>query len=184
MQHEMGPERANVHSMVANGQINYLQAWVLFRPGDLLYTTVMGEPWLLRCRKTAYEISNAGPYIIVSCTYADHDGTYEGTANHRFYIFQKQVFGSDNPAFIVDLPVYPRKFAKVDANLEAKLAIRGRKFLDRKGVSIQAYDGSAQFLKEPPYDWYSPDESDYGSGIWLPFTVSPSPPMIYPRVQC
>lgn len=159
--------------MVAKGQINYRQAWVLFRPGDLLYTSVMGHPWLLRCVKTAYEVSNSiGPYITVSCTYTDHDGSTEGSADHSFRLIQKREFGAENPAFITDLPVYPRKFAKAEDDLEAKLEVRGRKFLDRKGASIQAYDGAAQFLKEPPYSWYSADENDYGSGIWLPYTVS------------
>lgn len=172
MQHEMGLERAKVKSMVAKGQINYLQAWCLFRPADLLYTTVMGHPWLLRCQKTAYENSQQiGPYITVSCTYTDHDGSNEGVADHQFLIIQKKEFGAENPAFITDLPVYPRRFARSEDDLEARLEVRGQKFLDLKGVSIQAYDGTAQFLKEPPYDWYSPNESDYGSGIWLPFTV-------------
>lgn len=172
MQHEMGKERTKFQSTIAKGQINYLQAWCLFRPGDLLYTTVMGHPWLLRCQKTAYEVSNSiGPYITVSCTYTDHDGITEGAADHRFLLIQKREFGADNPAFIADLPVYPRKFATVEDDLEDRLEVRGQKFMGRKEVSIQAYDGTAQFLKEPPYDWYSPDENHYGSGIWLPFTM-------------
>lgn len=174
MQHEMGPEREKVQASLAKGQVNYLQAWILFRPGDLLYTTVMGHAWLLRCDKTAYEVSNKiGPYISVSCTYTDHDGLVEGAADHHFLIIQKRDFGADNPAFITDLPVFPRKFAKVHGDLEERLKTRGERFFDRKGVRIQAYDGTAQFLKEPPYSWYSPDENHYGSGIWLPFTVSP-----------
>lgn len=171
MQHEMGPERTKVQAMIAKGQINYLQAWVIFRPGDLLYANVMGHPWLLRCQKTAYEVSTtAGPYITVSCTYTDHDGIVEGTADYTFHIFQKKAFGAENPAFITDLPVYPSKFAKEGDDLHDRLIARGRKFLDRKGASVQEYDGIAQFLKEPPYTWFDPDMAQF-EGVWLPFTV-------------
>lgn len=172
MNHELGPDRENVTKMIEKGQISYLQAWVLFRPGDLVYTSTMGHPWLLRCQKTAYEESTTqGPYIVVNCTYTDHDGTLEGTAEHKFFIFQKRWFGSENPAFITDLPVYPRNFAQKDENLEARLEDRGRRFLARKVVCTQAYDGIAEYLKEPPADYFHPDMADF-EGVWLPFTVS------------
>lgn len=172
MNHELGPDRENVTKMIGKGQISYLQAWVLFRPGDLVYASVMGQPWLLRCQKSAYEESTTqGPYIVVTCTYTDHDGTLEGTADHKFFIFQKRWFGSENPAFITDLPVYPRRFARDDKSLETRLEERGRKFLARKSICTQAYDGIAEYLKEPPDDYFHPAMADF-EGVWLPFTVS------------
>lgn len=171
MQHELGPDRAKAIESMNVGQISFSQAWVIYRPGDLLYSSVMGHPWLLRCQKTAYEVSTtAGPYCTVYCTYTDHDGTLEGTAEEKFHIFQKRAFASDHPAFIRDLPVYPRRFVK-DDGLEARLETRGRKFLAHKETCVQAYDGIAKFLKEPPYSWYDADPDKY-SGVWLPYTVS------------
>lgn len=178
MAHEIGPDRERVQIMVQKKQITYLYAWTIFRPGDLLYTTVMGHPWLLKCHKTVYEESTKhGPYMEVHCTYTDHNGTLEGQASHTFTIFQKRKFGSENPAIVTDLPVYPRSFVEGTARtgsgegLEARLEERGRKFLAFKGVSVCAYDGLAQFLKEPPYSFYDPDMADF-DGTWLPFTVS------------
>lgn len=172
MNHELGSDRESVTTMIAKGQISYLQAWVLFRPGDLVYASIMGHPWLLRCQKTAYEESTSqGPYIVVTCTYTDHDGTLEGAADHKFFIYQKRWFGSENPAFITDLPVYPRKFATNEKDLEARLVERGRRFLARKAVCTQAYDGIAQYLKERPDDYFHPAMANF-DGVWLPFTAS------------
>ena len=172
MNHELGPDRESIMRMIEKRQISYLQAWVLFRPGDLVYTSAMGHPWLLRCQKTAYEQSDkTGPYIVVTCTYTDHDGTLEGTAEHKFFIYQKRWFGSENPAIITDLPVYSRRFAGNDDSLEAQLEERGRRFLARRVVCTQAYDGIAQYLKEPPDDFFDPGMASF-EGVWLPFTVS------------
>lgn len=171
MRHELGLDRAKVIEQMNAGRITYSQAWVLYRPGDLLYTDIMGHPWLLRCQKTSYEESAvAGPYMTIYCTYTDHDGAREGKAEHRFIIYQKQDFASDHPAYITDLSVYPRRFAK-DDRLEARLDERGRRFLSHKEMCVRAYDGLARFLKEPPYLFYDPDVGKY-NGVWLPFAVS------------
>lgn len=176
MNHELGPDREKIKMMISRNQVTYLSAWALFRPGDLLYTTVMGQPWLLRCQKTAYEVSSTiGPYIDVYCNYTDHDGTEGGEAAHVVRIVQKRKFGSENPAYITDLPIYPRKFyngGENDEEFETRLEVRGRKFLSlSKGTSVQAYDGLSQYLNEPPYDYWDPAMGDF-DGVWLPFTVS------------
>lgn len=173
MRHELGHDRAEVLEQMKVMKITYLKAWVLYRPGDLLYTNVMGHPWLMRCLKTSYEESTkAGPYMTIYCTYTDHDGTKVGTAEHRIIIFQKKDFPSDHPAYITDLAVYPRRFVE-DDDLEARLAERGRKLLAHKDVCVRAYNGLARFLREPPDEYYDPDPDTY-NGVWLPFSVSTS----------
>lgn len=173
MEHEVGPDRNKIMTMLrAKGQITYLNAWVIFRPGCLLYTQIMGHPWLLRCEKTAYETStNIGPYMEVHCRYTDDVGTLVGQVMHTVVVRQKRLFGAENPAFVTDLPIYPREFVEGQDGLEERLRERGGKFLKFKNMSVEAYDGMAQYLKEPPYSWYDPDEGNYG-GIWLPYAVS------------
>lgn len=172
MDHELGKDRSKLVDALGHGQVTYLQAWAIFRPGELLYTQVMGHHWLLRCQKTAYEESTKlGPYITVYCTYTDHDGERHGSAEHQFLIYQKRLFGGDNPAYITDLPVYPRRFVKGLDDMESKLRARGKTFLSRKSMCVQGYDGIAKFLKEPPYSFYHPDPDTY-LGVWLPFKVS------------
>ncbi|KAI0468981.1 P-loop containing nucleoside triphosphate hydrolase protein [Xylaria cf. heliscus] len=169
MDNEVGPERTKIMNMITKGQITYLAAWVIFRPGDILYTTVMEHSWLLRCTKTVYEENTKiGPYFEVHCTYTDHDGKDTGIAAHKITLLQKQDFGADNPAIITGLPIFPRKYYH-DHDLERELEKRGKTFLGLRGCSVQMYDGLAQYLKDPPWSFW-----DYNMGraeaIWLPYT--------------
>jgi hypothetical protein len=174
MEFEIGPDRDKIMATVKEGRITYFSAWILFRPGDLVYTQVLDHPWLLRCHKTVYEVSTTkGPYLEVHCTYTDHDGARAGEAKHKIIMYQKKQFGQENPAFITDLPVYPRRFVKGEDDLEERLTKRGEKFLDHKNVSVQEYDGIAHYLKEPPYSFWHPDMADF-DGVWLPYTVADS----------
>ncbi|KAK9771657.1 putative P-loop containing nucleoside triphosphate hydrolase protein [Seiridium cardinale] len=170
MNHEVGPGRELVVSMLKKEHINYLTAWVVFRPGELLYMEEMGHAWLMRCEKTAYEESRKiGPYMEVHCTYTDYDGTFMGKARHVIKIIQKRSFGQENPAFIADLPVYPRKYVKEGGTLEERLMQRGLKFLGFEGTTIQAYNGLAKHLNEPPDTYWDPDMADF-EGVWLTYT--------------
>ncbi|KAJ8113404.1 hypothetical protein ONZ43_g5163 [Nemania bipapillata] len=169
MDNEIGPERTKLLNMISQGQITYLAAWVIFRPGDVLYTTVMGKGWLLRCSKTVYEESTSiGPYFEVHCTYTDHDGKDVGVAAHKITMRQKRVFGAENPATITGLEIFPRKYIHDDA-LEEEFKKRGERYLDLRGCSVQAYDGLAQYLKEPPWSWWDYDMAT-AEPIWLPYT--------------
>ncbi|KAI1736284.1 P-loop containing nucleoside triphosphate hydrolase protein [Xylaria scruposa] len=169
MDNEVGPERTKIMNMITQGQITYLAAWVIFRPGVVLYTTVMGHGWLLRCVKTAYEENKKiGPYFEIHCRYTDHDGKDAGVAEHKIKLVQKQDFGAENPAIITELPIYPRKYYHGD-DLEENLEKRGRNFLDLRGCSVQLYDGLAQYLKDPPWSFWDYD-MDRAEAIWLPYT--------------
>ncbi|KAJ5106985.1 ATPase AAA-type core [Penicillium angulare] len=169
MTHEIGPERDELLTMVRKTQIKYLNAWCIFRPEDLVYTEFLGYPQLLRCEKTAYEESRTrGPFLEVHCIYTDHDGTCEGQSKSVFKIYQKECFAAENPAIITELPVYPRKFASEGNDLENRLQKRGQKFLALRGVNVQQYDGQAQFLKEPDFEYFHPDMADFDA-VWLPY---------------
>ncbi|KAI0379652.1 P-loop containing nucleoside triphosphate hydrolase protein [Hypomontagnella monticulosa] len=169
MEHEIGPARRNILSMLRKEQITYLTAWVIYRPGDMLYLEHMGHGWLLRCIKTVYEESTkTGPYLEVHCTFTDHDGTSPCQSRRKITIYQKRQFGQENSAVITDLPVYPRRFVR-DDDLEERLKKRGRKFLRSQGKEVKAYDGVAEYLKEPPYNFYDPDMAEWDA-VWLPYT--------------
>ncbi|KAI1335371.1 P-loop containing nucleoside triphosphate hydrolase protein [Xylariaceae sp. FL0016] len=169
MNNEIGPDRQKILAMLDKLQITYNTAWVLFRPGDILLTRVLDEPWLLRCRKTVYE-ENAkiGPYLEVHCTYTDHDGKSVGEAAHKTVIRQKEHFGAENPALIHALPIFPRKYVN-DKALEQRLEKRGERFLRHHTWSVQTYEGLAQYLREPPRFFWDPGMSAFAP-IWLPFT--------------
>jgi hypothetical protein len=171
MDFEIGPSRDKFMAAVKEGQITYHNAWVILRSGDLVYAKMLGNPWLLRCQKTVYEVSTSvGSYLEIHCMYTDHDGSLIGEAKHKIVVYQKRHFGQETPAFITDLPVYPRKFLKGEEDLEERLKNRGEKFLGYNNMSVQEYDGIAHYLKEPPYSYWNPDMADF-DGVWLPYTV-------------
>ncbi|KAL0937400.1 AAA family [Colletotrichum truncatum] len=171
MNHELGADRKTILGMLQKKQITYLTAWILFRPGTRLYTKVLDFPWVLVCQKTVYEENTKiGPYLEVHCTYTDYNGTSVGEASHIVTIVQKQQFGGDSPAFITDLPIYPREYVD-DNELEGYLIERGKKFLSYRKMSVEAYDGIAQYMREPPYTYFH-YSMDKFPDIWLPYTES------------
>ncbi|KAL7931789.1 P-loop containing nucleoside triphosphate hydrolase protein [Trichoderma chlorosporum] len=170
MNHEVGTERTRLQQMIRNNHIPYLSAWYLFRPGDLIYTTVMGQPWLLKCEKTSYEASlDIGPYLDVFGVYTDYNGETVGKAVHTIRIRQKEYFGGDNPASIKQLPVYPFQMENVSDNFEALLRERGKKFLLLKDKTVITYNGIANHLQEWPDDYWHHFMDDWDI-IWLPYT--------------
>lgn len=173
MEVELGPDRNRIETEIKKGQINYLQAWSLYRPGELLLSFENGHPWLLKAAKTAYEENTkVGPWLEVHCTYTDYDGVTQGEANRVIKMYQKRNFASHHPANILDLPVFPRKFyLSQDESLETSLKSRGEKFLSLRGALTLKYDGLAEYMKEPPPDFYDPDMSTWDT-VWLPFTES------------
>ena len=172
MKSELGRDKARCDFMVKKNQITYAQLWTLYRPGDLQYTCPDGHPWLLTVSKTAYEENTKrGKWMEVHCTYTDYDGIDVGLATRVFNIYQKRNFAAENPAVITDLEVYPRKFLKGRDALETEVLERGYKFVQLQGVLVKKYDGLAQYLKDPPMDFWHPDMADF-PGVWLPYTVS------------
>jgi hypothetical protein len=172
MKIELGPARDKVLDMMESKQINYNLAWTIFKPGAVLLTTELGHPWLLVCERTAYEVSTSiGPYMEVHCRYTDFDGTRTGNAPFIVMILQKKTFGGNNPASILELPIYPRRFDKRSKDeLEVTLRKRGEKFLGLRGLKTVYYDGLARWFKEPP-NYYYDDRLLMSSGLWLTCSV-------------
>ncbi|KAF4965654.1 hypothetical protein FSARC_6592 [Fusarium sarcochroum] len=123
-------------------------------------------------RKAAitYETSSSrGPYLTVSAKFCDANDGRIGEVNTSFSIYQKVHFASDHPAQVRALPVYPREYHSRGQDLEEELLARGKKFIANRGVLTRDYDGLAQYMKERPWDYYSPDMAEE-SAVWLPFT--------------
>ncbi|KAI0428544.1 P-loop containing nucleoside triphosphate hydrolase protein [Xylaria sp. FL1042] len=170
MNHELKSDRDHALKMTQKGQISFKHAWFIYRPGDILYTEVMDEPWLLVCKKAVYEDHpQDGPYLEIHAAYTDHNGIIVGNAKHVVRLLQKEIFPQENPVAITGLSIYPRKFAPIRDSLERRLKARGEKFLALKDGSTCRYDGQAKWLKPPPYDFYDPSDCKF-RGVWLPYT--------------
>ncbi|KAF5709685.1 AAA family ATPase [Fusarium globosum] len=153
MEKEIGPEKREIEHMLQKTMVNFRQAWVIYRPGDLVLCEVLGKTWLNRVEKVAYERSTRrGPYLTVYLKYCDANDIAIGEAKRSIDIFQKDHFASDHPAVISKLPIYPRKYSLRGPDLETELFER-------------------EYLKEPPHNFYDPDMADLPA-VWLPFTES------------
>ncbi|KAI1340418.1 P-loop containing nucleoside triphosphate hydrolase protein [Xylariaceae sp. FL0016] len=170
MENEIKPDRDRALKMIEDKQIDYRNAWVIYRPGDIVYTEVEGHPWLLVCKKMAYEEDReSGPYIDLHCEYTDHDGTIVGDAERIFKIRQREKFPQESPTKITELPAYPRQFVDVGDALERRCRVRGERYLALQDRTTVAYDGPAEWLKEPPIEYYDPSGCKL-RGVWLPYT--------------
>ncbi|KAI0203814.1 P-loop containing nucleoside triphosphate hydrolase protein [Astrocystis sublimbata] len=170
MDREVKEDRDQALNMIGNGQIAFKNAWVIFRPGDILYTEFMGEPWLLVCRKAVYEQDpEHGAYLEIHSVYTDHNGTIVGDAPKVSKLWQRTNFPQENPVSIKGLSLYPRKFQPVGDSLERRLKARGEIFLSLKDRATFRYEGQAEWLKPPPFDYYDASGCKF-RGVWLPYT--------------
>ncbi|KAI1191752.1 P-loop containing nucleoside triphosphate hydrolase protein [Nemania serpens] len=169
MEHELRSDRDDALKMIQKGQIAFKNAWVIYRPGDILYQEFMGEPWLLVCKKAVYEDAEVGSYLEIHTVYTDHNGTTVGDAAHVVKLWQRNVFLEQNPAAITGLSVYPRKFVPVGDSLERRLKARGEKFLALKDRSTLRYNGLAEWLKSSPEGFFGGSGCSF-RGVWLPYT--------------
>lgn len=170
MERELEADRNEALKMIQKRQITFKNAWVMYRPGDILYQEYKGEPWLLVCNRAVYEDQrDEGPYLEVHAVYTDHNGTVVGDAQHVVKLSQRALFPQEDPVAILDLPIYPRRFVPVGDSLERRLKVRGEKFLSFKDKSTSRYNGPAEWLKGPPSDFYDLMGCKY-RGVWLPYS--------------
>ncbi|RYP91097.1 hypothetical protein DL770_002801 [Monosporascus sp. CRB-9-2] len=92
-----------------------------------------------------------------------------GEATNRVQIRQREFFAGGNPVNIAEQPIYPRSFAKQTGGLEDRLKSRGEKFVVLRGMSVKAYDGPAEYLKESPWSFFDPASKGKLRDAWLPY---------------
>ncbi|KAJ1324722.1 NTP/NDP exchange transporter [Microdochium nivale] len=177
MHHEVEPLRGEALAMIRKGQITYDLAWVLYKPGEVMYTEAKGHPWLMVCSKAAYEDDKReGKYIEINCTYTDRSGDDGvGVAGKQITMQQQTVFAGSKSVNIAELEIFPwamHPFAATEGGrqgLEEKLRTRGDAFKGLKDREVKAYLGAADYLKEPPWNFYELSSCKF-RGVWLPYT--------------
>ena len=65
--------------------------------------------------------------------------------------------------------MFPFRFVPDNGVLEVQLADRGKSFLKLKDTCVRSYEGLADYLKEPPLDWWHPEMAEFDQ-VWWPYT--------------
>ncbi|MCJ1245491.1 hypothetical protein MMC30_002695 [Trapelia coarctata] len=167
---EMSSVIKDVERLTSKGYIAFQLLWTIFKPGDLLFSSEHGHARLYKLNTVTYkEIANKGSMFEVNSRYVDYNGTTVGQAREKHQLFDKLIFTGKSPTKINTLEVFPRKFVD-DDELEERLAIRGKRLLELKGILTMQYDGLLQWLKLPPYAWWGPVcERD---GVWTAISIT------------
>lgn len=160
MESELGGSKRSIERQFASGRCEFSNAWLLFKPDDVVITHFNDHAWLLKVNKTAYkETLKKGKWLDLQCTYTGHDGKVPAEERHNIEILERDSFAQGHPEDIVKLAAYPRKYHVEDGALEERLRARGDQYMALSGrVSVQTYDGPAEYLKEVPPGFFDPNE--------------------------
>ncbi|KAF2497599.1 P-loop containing nucleoside triphosphate hydrolase protein [Lophium mytilinum] len=169
LENEAGEKGLEAKRLDKGRLITFDLLWVIFKPGDLVYSKEYNHERLYRLTKTGYQDSecSSGKFFELTCEYTSCDGSRVGTSNVNLKIWEKQEFVGISPSSIVALSTYPFHYlGDEQESIKQRLIERGERYLKIRGVQSFNYEGLFVFLKTPPYDHY--DERANYDGIWLP----------------
>lgn len=170
---EAGDKGKEAEKAMASGLVTFENAWMAFKPGDLIFTSSYNQDRLYVLNQTGYHKDNCrGKYFQLSCNFSSCDGENVGTSQTQLMIWEKEDFVGKTASSITSLAATPFKFIDIDAqeDIKARLTARGEKYLEIKGINSWEYNGLYLYLKTPPYDFY--DERSNYDGKWLPRTCT------------
>ncbi|KAK7909002.1 hypothetical protein PG985_014880 [Apiospora marii] len=130
MKSELGGSKRSIERQFASGRCEFSNAWLLFKPGDVVITHFNAHAWLLKVNKTAYKENHRdGKWLELQCTHTGHDGKSPAETRHTIEIYERDSFAQGHPEDIVKLPAYPRKYHAEDGALEERLRARGDRYM-------------------------------------------------------
>ncbi|KAF3909714.1 Spastin [Arthrobotrys entomopaga] len=119
------------------GLITYKYLWTLFRPGSYIYTTVDGQPRVLKSQALQYQSDCSGKKWAEICgDYIDYDGNKFGRATTEFRI--NEFHGTRK---IVELKVFPLDKHTRKEVVVKRLIDRGTKFVGLQDYHCKMYNG-------------------------------------------
>jgi hypothetical protein len=144
--------------LIASGLIAFENTWMVYKPGDLIYSSSYGQDRLYILNQTGYHKDSCrGKYFQLSCSFSGCDGEKAGMSQTTLRIYEQEEFVGKTPSKITSLSLFPFKFldAGEQASIKEKLVARGECYLQIKGVKPYEYNGLSLFLKRPPWDYYN-----------------------------
>lgn len=167
---EMGEKITEIAKLLNAGQITFPLLWLIFKPGELVYTQLYKHERVLRLSKTGYgEHVTKGKYFDIACSFTSYDGVAVGKATQTIRIWQLGNFMGEAPSIITGLNAFPLNYHNGKDQVCERLALRGERYLEIRELCTMHCDGLFLYLKRPPYGYYS-EQASY-DGTWLPETV-------------
>ncbi|TLD17033.1 uncharacterized protein PgNI_01494 [Pyricularia grisea] len=127
-----------VENLKQRGLITYPLLWTIFRPGIMLYSTVLGQSRAFKLVSYDYVNTRCGPALQLAGQYVDFDGDDFGLRVSHLLIPE---MGGAIP--IDSLPVFPMSFHPNPEAVQKFLLERGRKFEAHAGQHFVEYRGIA-----------------------------------------
>ncbi|KAI9782938.1 MAG: hypothetical protein M1839_004413 [Geoglossum umbratile] len=136
------------------GLITFPLMWMLFKPGDIVFTEKDGHPQALMISQIEPTRSIIGKSWQLTCIGTGYDGVNFGKVLEFIKINQ-----FEDTREITSLKVYPLKHHPEEHKIRVQLLERGKRFLELRGRQHMSYKGMAHVLTAKYKHGYEVDES-------------------------
>ena len=135
---EFEKSRKTLRECRQHGVITFESLWVIFKPGDLIYSVVDGQESVTRLKEVEYDISPFGKsFFELQCENVDFDGAHFGHGYVEVQINDYKGTSSTRALAAMPLDLHPEKLA-----IKERLTERGRKFEKLHGYHFKCYNGA------------------------------------------
>ena len=134
---EFAKSRNVLRECRTHGVVKFESLWLIFTPGDLVYSVVDGQECVTRLSEASYVTSYGRKYFELLSENVDFDGSAFG-----FGACDIQIDNYRGTMKTTDLVAMPLDFHADKLNIKERLTKRGKKFEQLRGYNFKAYKGS------------------------------------------
>ncbi|KAH0552894.1 hypothetical protein GP486_006905 [Trichoglossum hirsutum] len=136
------------------GLISFPLVWMLFKPGDIVFTEKDGHPQAFMISQIEPTRSFIGKAWQLTCVGTGYDGVNFGKVFEFLKINQ-----FEGTREITTLKVYPLKYHPQESKIRHQLLERGKRFLELRGRQHMSYKGMAHILTSRYKHGFEVDDS-------------------------
>ncbi|KAF8522068.1 P-loop containing nucleoside triphosphate hydrolase protein [Trichophaea hybrida] len=136
----------DMQNLLSENLISYQLLWTIFKPGTLVYTTIEGQPQILRLIRANYSKPMLSEeHFSLQGWYIDYDGKTYGSAK-----ISVEVAKFSESKKIHELDGFPLIFHPEEPTIRMEIIERGKRFHSFKGQHYCEYKGIALGVKQQP----------------------------------
>ncbi|MCJ1385816.1 hypothetical protein MMC17_008940 [Xylographa soralifera] len=134
---EFAKSRNILRECRTHGVVKFESLWLIFTPGDLVYSVVDGQECITRLNEASYVTSHGKRYFELLSENVDFDGHVFGFGACDIHIDNYR-----GTMKTTDLVAMPLELRTDRLDIKERLTKRGRKFEQLRGYNFKAYKGS------------------------------------------